>query len=153
MKFYDKFSYYEVKGVLSIGTLLLVYGVVFLRAIQHYSKDSAVQDVSSFWASQFVFLLIGLLVVYFGLLGIFHGLNRKLTGESKPKITDERDKQIELQAIYGSFYTLALGVFVAILLGFWTETQTPTFVVIMFGFLVSGLAADIIRIILYRKMS
>jgi hypothetical protein len=149
----QQISYYEKRSILSIVVLLAVYGSMFYDAHVYYKSENPEQNLLSFWGNQFLELFLCLIVVYLLIYISFNVINKKITGESRPKIKDERDSAIELKAIHASFYTLALGVFTAMLIGLWIETYSPVYLIIMSSFFMSGIIADIIRIILYRKSS
>jgi|GEM_PF-2732189 len=149
----QQLSYYEKRSIVSIVVLLSVYSSMFYDAFVYYQLDNPQQGLLNFWGNQFLELFLCLIVVYLVALLAFNLINKKITGETRPKITDERDNSIELTAIHASFYTLALGVFVAMLTGMWVETYSLLFLIILSSFMASGLVADIIRIALYRKSS
>ena len=149
----QKLSYYEKRSILSIVVLLAVYGSMFYDAHVYYKSENPTQNLLNFWGNQFLELFLCLIVIYLIMFVVFNIANKKITGESRPKIKDERDNAIELKAIHASYYTLVLGVFVAMLTGLWAETFSPAYLIVMSSFFVSGIIADIIRIILYRKSS
>lgn len=146
-------SYHEKRGILSIIIMISVYGSMFYDAYSYYQSDIPTQGLLAFWGNQFLELFLCLVFVYTLLVLLFNRLNEKITGEKRPKIKDERDTVIELNAIHASYYTLALGVFVAMLSSLRVETYSPVFLVIMGSFMVSGIIADVIRVVSYRKLS
>lgn len=149
----NQLSYYEKRSILSILVLLTAYGGMYYSIFNYYRTGLQHQDLTDFWGSQFLELFLCLIFIYtLSILG-FNTVNKKVTGEARPKITDERDVTIELKAVHGSFYTLALGVFLAMLAGFWAETYSPIYLIVVSSFFVSGIVADVIRIVLYRKSS
>ena len=149
----QKLSYYEKRSIMSIIVLLLVYGSMFYDAYAYYQLESPSESLLHFWGNQFLELFLCLIVVYLLVFVVFNILNKKITGEVRPKVKDERDNVIELKAIHAAYYILALGIFSAMLSALRVENYSPIFLVIMGSFLVSGVVADIIRIILYRKSS
>jgi len=149
----EQLSYYEKKSILSIIVLLMVYVSMFYDAAKYYETESPDQEILNFWGNQFLELFLCLIFIYFVTLALFIKINKKLTGEDRPKIKDERDNAIELKAIHASYYVLALGVFLAMLLALRVETFSPIFLMIMGSFMVSGIIADVIRIVSYRKSS
>lgn len=138
---------------MSIIVLLLVYGSMFYDAYAYCQIESPSESLLHFWGNQFLELFLCLIVVYLLFFVVFNTINKKITGEVRPKVKDERDNAIELTAIHAAYYILALGIFSAMLAALWVENYSPIFLVIMGSFLVSGVVADIIRIILYRKSS
>lgn len=149
----QKLSYYEKRSIMSIVVLLLVYGSMFYDAYAYYQLESPSESLLHFWGNQFLELFLCLIVVYLLVFVVFNILNKKITGEVRPKVKDERDNAIELKAIHAAYYILVLGIFSAMLSALRVENYSPIFLVIMGSFLVSGVVADIIRIILYRKSS
>lgn len=149
----QKLSYYEKRSIMSIFGMVIVYGSMFYDAHVYYRPGESKEDLLRFWGNQFLELFLCLIVVHLVLLFTFNALNKKITGEDRPKFKDERDNTIELKAIQAGYYVLVLGVFSAMLLGFRVETYSPIFLMIMGSFLASGVVADMVRIISYRKSS
>ena len=147
------YSYYEKRSFLSIIVLFLVYGSMFYDARTYYSSDDSGKELLNFWGNQFLELFLCLIFIYFVTLLLFNKINKKLSGEDRPKIKDERDYAIELKAVHASYYILALGVFTAMLTALRVQTFSPIFLIIMGSFMVSGIIADVIRIVSYRKSS
>ena len=147
----QKLSYYEKRSIMSIVVLLLVYGSMFYDAYTYYRSGNSKEGLLNFWGNQFLELFLCLIVVYLLVFLAFNTLNKKITGEIRPKVKDERDNAIELKAINASYYILALGIFSAMLSALWVENYSPVFLIIMGSFLASAVVADIIRFILYRK--
>lgn len=138
---------------MAIIVFVAVYASMYYDAHVYYQLDGPKESLLSFWGNQFLELFLCLIVVYFLVYFVFNFINKKLTGESRPKITDERDNVIELKAIHASYYILALGVFVAMLSTLWFQDYSPLFYIVMSSFLVSAVVADIVRIVQYRKSS
>lgn len=149
----QKLSYYEKRSIVSIVVQLLVYGSMFYDAVVYYGLSTPEQSLLNFWGNQFLELFLCLIVVYLLVFFAFNTLNKKITGEIRPKFKDERDNAIELKAVYAGFYILVLGIFGAMLSALWVENYSPIFLIILGSFLASGVVADIIRIIFYRKSS
>ncbi len=149
----QKLSYYEKRSIVSMVAMLLVYGTVFYDAYVYYKAASPKEELLHFWGSQFLELFLYLVVAHLVVMFVFNALNKKLTGEARPKLKDERDNAIELKAVSAEHYTLVLGVFVAMLLAMWVQSYSSIFVTVMVSFMASGIVSDGIRIILYRKSS
>ena len=152
MKKYEV-SYYEKRSFLSIIVLLLVYGSMFYDAQTYYNSTNSGDNLLNFWGNQFLELFLCLLVVFFTVQFAFNAINKRLTGENRPRIKDERDNAIEFKAINASYYILVLGVFIAMLTALRVQTLSPIFLIIMGSFMASGIFADVIRIVSYRKSS
>ena len=117
---------------------------MFYDAHIYYRSAGANSDLLNFWGNQFLELLLCLVVVYLAVELLFNVINHRITGEKKPAFRDERDDAIELKVVHASFYTLALGVFLAVLLGIWVQTISPGLMIIMGSFLVSGLVGEVL---------
>lgn len=146
-------SYYEKRSIMSIAVYLLVYGSMFYDAFVYYRSDSPKQELLAFWGNQFLELFLCLMVIYLLAYVAFNMLDKKITGESRPTLKDERDNAIELKTIHAAYYTFILGVFGAMLSAIWVENLSPIFLIIMASFLASGVVAESTRIISYRKTS
>lgn len=146
-------SYYEKRSFVSMTAMLLVYGSMFYDARVYYKTAGNRQSLLNFWGNQFLELFLCLIVVHLTVMFAFNTLNKKFTGESRPKFKDERDNTIELKAVNAGHYTLALGVFIAMLTALRIENYSPLFLIIMASFMASGVASDCVRIAQYRKNS
>ncbi len=149
----QKLSYYEKRSIMSIVVLLLVYSSMFYDANTYYRSGNSKEGLLNFWGNQFLELFLCLIVVYLLVFFAFNTINKKITGEVRPKLKDERDNAIELKAIHAAYYIFILGIFSAMLSALWVENYSPIFLIIMGSFLASGVVADIIRIVSYRKSS
>jgi quinol-cytochrome oxidoreductase complex cytochrome b subunit len=148
-----QFSYYEKRSMVSMTAMLAVYIGMFYDSSKYYQLQDQKQELLNFWGGQFLVLFLFLVQAHAVAMVVFHLLNKRFTGEENPKIKDERDNAIELKAVSAGHYTLALGVFVAMLTAMWAHTYSPIFFTIMGSFLASGIVADIVRIVSYRKSS
>lgn len=146
-------NYYEKRSLVSMTAMLLVYGSMFYDARVYYQTVGERQNLLDFWGNQFLELFLCLIVVHLTVMFVFNALNKKFTGESRPKFKDERDNTIELKAINAEHYTLVLGVFIAMLTALRVENYSPIFLIIMASFMASGVASDCVRIVQYRKNS
>ena len=149
----QKLSYYEKRSIMSIVVFLVVYASMFYDAYTYYQSGTSKESLLNFWGNQFLELFLCLIVAYLLVFLVFNTINKKITGETRPKVKDERDNTIELKAINAAYYILALGIFSAMLSSLWAEDYSPIFLIIMGSFLASAVVADIIRFILYRKSS
>ena len=148
-----RLGYHEKRSIVSLFILLAVYGSMFYDAAVYYRSDNPDKEILNFWGNQFLGLFLCLIVVYLVVQFVFNKINKKLTGENRPIIKDERDNAIELKAVNASHYILALGVFVAMLSALSVRTFSPIFLIIMVSFMLSGIIADVIRIVSYRRSS
>ena len=149
----QQLSYYEKRSILSMVVLIIVYASMFYDAAMYYKSENIRSELLNFWGNQFLGLFLCLILVQITVLAIFNIVNKKITGEERPKIKDERDNVIELKAVHASYHILVLGVFVAMLTALRVKTYSPIFLIILGSFMLSGIIADVIRIVSYRKTS
>ena len=149
----QQLSYYEKRSILSMVVLIIVYASMFYDAAMYYKSENIRGELLNFWGNQFLGLFLCLILVQLTVLAIFNIVNKKITGEERPKIKDERDNVIELKAVHASYHILVLGVFVAMLTALRVKTYSPIFLIILGSFMLSGIIADVIRIVSYRKTS
>jgi len=149
----QQLGYHEKRSIVSLFILLAVYGSMFYDAAVYYKSDNPDKELLNFWGNQFLELFLCLIVVYLVGQFVFNKINKRLTGEERPKIKDERDNVIELKAVHASYYILVLGVFIAMLTALKVRTFSPILLTIMVSFMLSGIIADVIRIVSYRKTS
>ena len=138
---------------MSIVVFLVVYASMFYDAYAYYRSGNSKEGLLNFWGNQFLELFLCLIVVYLLVFFAFNTIHKKITGEVRPKVKDERDNAIELKAINAAYYIFVLGIFSAMLSALWAENYSPIFLIIMGSFLASAIVADIIRFISYRKFS
>ncbi len=146
-------SYYEKRSIVSMAVMLLVYGTMFYDAHVYYRAVGPKDDLLHFWGSQFLELFVYLVAAHLVVMFVFNAINKKMTGEFRPKFKDERDNTIELKAISAEHYALVLGVFAAMLCALWVQNYSPIFLGVMGSFMASGIVSESIRIMLYRKSS
>ena len=149
----QQLGYHEKRSIVSLFILLAVYGSMFYDAAVYYKSDNPDKELLNFWGNQFLELFLCLIVVYLVGQFVFNKINKRLTGEERPKIKDERDNVIELKAVHASYYILVLGVFIAMLTALKVRTFSPILLTIMVSFMLSGIIADVIRIVSHRKTS
>ena len=148
-----KLIYYEKISIMSIVVQLGVYSSMFYDANTYYNLKEPKPTLLNFWGNQFLELFLCLIVIYVLVFFVFNIVNKRITGEVRPKVKDERDNAIELKAVHAGYYVLVLGIFGAMLSALKVENYSPIFMIIMGSFLASGIVADVIRIVQYRKTS
>lgn len=105
----------------------------------------------SFWGTAFLILIPVSIVANIIIHIAFAIVNKVVTNEDVPKITDELDKLIELKAIRTSHWTFILGFFLA--MGSQVMDMEPyvMFLTLIAAGFVASIAAEVTKIYLYRK--
>jgi len=136
----------------SLITTITVFVIYSLYVYQHYvvPLPEIINDFS-FWGKTFIFLIpftvAGQIIVHI----IFAIVNKIVTNEDIPSISDEMDNLIELKALRVSHWIFASGTFLAIgSQAFKIQPWIMLAVLFSTGF-IAAIISDITKIYLYRK--
>jgi len=142
----------EKQSIVSIIGSVLVIGFYSLYVYRNYIlADMELLNDFQFWGKSFLYLIPVAIVVQIVIHIIFAIVNRIITQEDIPDITDERDKLIELKSIRISHWIFILGFMLAMgSLAMGMKPYIMFLTLISSGFLAS-LASEVAKIIYYRK--
>jgi hypothetical protein len=145
-------SYQEKRSLVTLINIVLILGLYCLYVMHKY-HDTIISNPNDFkfWGKIFLILIpvsiIGQIINHI-LFGI---INKVVTNEDIPIISDERDKLIELKAIRISHWIFTFGF----LLSMVTQVmgmQPWVMIITMVGSgFVASCASEIAKIFLYRK--
>jgi hypothetical protein len=142
----------EIRIVVSSLSTLLILILYSLYVYNRYVADNPdILNNLRFWGKAMVYMAPVMIVAQIVIHIIYAIINKIVTDTDIPVITDEMDKLIELKALRISHWVFTLGFFLSMIL-LATGARLPVFflVLIVSGF-ISSLAADMARIIYYRK--
>jgi hypothetical protein len=142
----------EKQSIVSILGSLLVIGFYSGYVYKNYIQaDLELLNDFQFWGKSFIYLIPISIVVQIVINIVFAIANRIIAQEDIPDFTDERDKLIELKSIRISHWIFILGFMLAMgSLAVGMKPYVMFLTLISSGFLAS-LAAEIAKIVYYRK--
>jgi len=142
----------EKQSIISIIGSVLVIGFYSVYVYKNYIQaDLELLNDFQFWGKSFLYLIPIAIVVQIVIHIVFAIANRIITQEDIPDFTDERDKLIELKSIRISHWIFILGFMLAMgSLAVGMKPYVMFLTLISSGFLAS-LAAEVAKIIYYRK--
>lgn len=145
-------GHHEKQSIVSIIGSVLVIGFYSLYVYRNYIQaDMGLLSDFQFWGKSFLYLIPVAIVVQIVIQILFAIGNRIITQEDIPDITDERDKLIELKSIRISHWIFVLGFMLAMgSLAMGMKPYVMFLTLISSGF-VASLAAEIAKIIHYRR--
>ena len=145
-------SFQEKRSFVFLINMILILGLYSLYVYYKY-QDTIVSNPNDFmfWGKAFFILIPVSIVANIIIIIIFSIINKIITGEDIPTVTDERDKLIELKAIRISHWTFILGFLLS--MGSQAIGMQPWVMIVTLvasGF-VSAIADEIAKIYLYQK--
>jgi hypothetical protein len=142
----------EKRIVMSAFSTILILTLYSLYVYHKYvSMNPEILNNFSFWGKAIVFLVPVMVIAQIIIHIIFAIINKIVTNEDIPVISDEMDKLIELKALRVSHWTFVIGFFMS-MITLAIGLKPPVFFLILISFcFISAFAADIARIIYYRK--
>jgi len=142
----------EKQSIISIIGSVLVIGFYSVYVYKNYIQaDLELLNDFQFWGKSFLYLIPIAIVVQIVIHIVFAIANVIITKEEIPGFTDERDKLIELKSIRISHWIFILGFMLAMgSLAVGMKPYVMFLTLISSGFLAS-LAAEVAKIIYYRK--
>ena len=142
----------EKQIIISVITSVLILGFYSFYVFRTYiSGDPAIINDFRFWGKFFLILIPVSIAAQIIIHIVFAIINKVLTDEDIPVISDERDKLIELKSIRISHWIFIVGFMLA--MGSQAIGMQPWVMFIMLissGFLAS-VVSEVARIIYYRK--
>jgi hypothetical protein len=131
-----------------ISTILILGSYILYVYHNNIAENPEIIHDFKFWGKTFLILIPVMIVAQIVIHIVFIIINKIITNEDVPKVTDERDKLIELKAIRVSHWTYCLGFLMA--MGSQAIGMKPW---IMFMTLVAScfIASEIVKIFLYRR--
>jgi hypothetical protein len=142
----------ESRIILSAGSSLLIMAIYALHVYNKYVVvNPLVLHDFHFWGKTMLILIPVMIVAQIIIHIVYAIINKIVTHEDIPTISDEMDKLIELKALRVSHWINVLGFFLAMASQAMGMKPWILIVVIIISGIVASLAADIARIIYYRR--
>jgi len=148
----EKITIQEKQILVSVISSILILGFYSLYVYQKYiAGNPEILNDFKFWGRSFLFLIPVSIVVQIIIHIIFAIINKIITNEDFPSITDERDKLIELKAIRISHWIFISGFVLS--MGSLTLNMQPyvMFITLIFSGFIAAIVSEIVKIYYYRK--
>lgn len=142
----------EKQIIVSLISTVLILGFYSLYVYHRYLAGNMdlINDFK-FWGKAFLILIPVTIVAQIIIHIVFFIVNKIVTNEDVPEITDERDKLIELKAIRISHWVFVFGFLLA--MGSQAIGMKPwvMFLLLISSGFVSSLASEMAKIYYYRR--
>jgi len=142
----------EKQIILSIIISILVFACYSLYVYHKYmAGNMEIINDFKFWGKSFLIFIPVAILAQIIIYIVFAIINKMVTNEDIPTLSDERDKLIDLKAIRISHWMFTLGLLLA--MGSQAMGMKPyvMFVVLIFSGFVSSILAEIAKLYFYRK--
>src|SRR3989339_653245 len=131
-------------------SMILILGCYALYVYNNYiAENLAIINDTRFWAKAFLILIPVTIASQIVIHIVFAIINKIVTNEDIPTLSDERDKLIDLKAIRISHWMFTLGFLLA--MGSQAMGMKPyvMFIVLIFSGFVSSILAEIAKLYFY----
>ncbi len=142
----------EKQILVSIISSILILGFYSVYVYNKYmtGNPDIINDFK-FWGKAFLILIPVSIVAQIIIHIVFSIINKIVTNEDVPAITDERDKLIELKAIRISHWIFILGFLLAMGSQAFDMQPWVMFILLISSGFVSAIASEVAKIYFYRK--
>ncbi|MDX2140687.1 MAG: hypothetical protein SF123_21570 [Chloroflexota bacterium] len=147
-------SYQERRALVSLISSIAIPAVYTAIMLQRYpDAEPYAPEIFHYWGSFFLLLVAVSIIARIIIAIVFSILSTIATREGEPKIMDERDRLIELQANRNTSYIFGVGVMLA--MGVLVIGQPPAvmFLLLVGAGVVSDIAGEVSQFFIYRRSS
>lgn len=144
-------TYHSRKAIVSILTTLSIFIYLYIDLLKRIQEVGTASTEPRLWAIFFFKLIIVQIVVKIVVLIIFNIINTILTKEGEPRLSDERDRLIELKSVRNFSFMFALGFFVAMGSLVMNQPISTMFSIFAFNIAASGVVLDLSYIVCYER--
>lgn len=147
-----RMPYQQKNSIVSIFSSLLVLGLYCLWVFQiNPDKSGTAEGTLRYWGLVMVLMIPVQIIPRLLIQIIFTIINWVTNKELPPPFSDELDKLINLKATRNSFYGFILVFFAAMGLLAAGLPVLAMFYIMFFGFMASGIIAEVSELIYYRR--
>ena len=142
----------EKQILVSMITMVLILGSYSLYVYHKYlAGNSALLNDFKFWGKAYLILIPVSIAAQIIIHIIFFAINKIVTNECPPDISDERDKLIELKAIRIAHWTFIVGFILS--MGSQAIGMQPwvMFVTLIYAGFIAAIVSESAKIYFYRK--
>jgi len=142
----------EKQIVVTVISLILIFVCYSLFVYNKYIADNlTIINDFKFWGKSFLILIPVTIVSQIVIHIVFAIINKIVTNEDMPTLSDERDKLIDLKAIRISHWIFTTGFLLSMVSQVIGMPPWAMFITLVASGFVSGIASEIAKIYFYRK--
>jgi hypothetical protein len=142
----------EKQILVCLITFILIIVLYSLFIYHKYiAMNPAIIDDFKFWGKAIIILMPVTIVAQIIIHIVFFIINKMVTNEDIPTISDEMDKLIELKAIRISHWVFSFGFFLAMLSQALGMPPWVLFVTLIYSCFIATIVSEIAQIYFYRK--
>lgn len=145
-------SFHEKRAFVSLFAMILILTGYFLYVNSHFDDASQLyRNDFQFWGKAFLILIPLMIVAQIIVHIIFIIINKIVTNEDAPALSDERDKLIELKATRLSHWVFIIGFLLAMVTQAAGKEPYMMFIIMVVASFVSPCVSEIAKIFFYRR--
>ena len=144
--------YQEKRAIVSIISTVLINIIYFIYVFQIHLEGNAnsINDLS-FWGTVILILIAVSIITQIIIHIVFSIINKIVTNEDVPSITDELDKLIELKSTRNAHYVFMISFLLSMVTLVIDVPPYVMFIVLIVGGFVSAIVSDLSQLHFYRK--
>lgn len=133
-------------------SMILILGCYALYVYNNYiAENLAIINDTKFWAKAFLILIPVTIVSQIVIHIVFAIINKIVTNEDIPTLSDERDKLIDLKAIRISHWIFTMGFLLSMVSQVMGMQLWVMFIILIASGFIAAFVAEITKFYLYRK--
>jgi cell division protein FtsL len=142
----------EKRILVTLISLILILGIYSLYVYHNYiaGNPSVINDFK-FWGKAFLVLIPVMIVAQIIIHIVFFIINKIVTNQDIPTITDEMDKLIELKALRIYHWAVSIGFVLSIGSQAIGMQHWVLFILLIFSCFGAAIASEIAKIYFYQK--
>jgi len=142
----------EKQILVTVISLILIFSCYSLYVYNKYiAVNFDIINDFKFWGKTFLILIPVTIVSQIVIHIVFTIINKIVTNEDMPKLSDERDKLIDLKAIRISHWIFIAGFLLSMVSQVIGMPPYAMFIILIASGFVSGIISEIAKIYFYRK--
>ncbi|HAN00639.1 MAG TPA: hypothetical protein DCQ26_18755 [Marinilabiliales bacterium] len=133
-------------------SMILILGCYALYVYNNYiAENLAIINDTRFWAKAFLILIPVTIASQIVIHIVFAIINKIVTNEDIPTLSDERDKLIDLKAIRISHWIFTMGFLLSMVSQVMGMQLWVMFIILIASGFIAAFVAEITKFYLYRK--
>ena len=133
-------------------SLMLIFAVYSIYVYNKYIADNfMILNDFKFWGRSFLILIPVTILAQINIHIVFHIINKIVTNEDLPTISDERDKLIDLKALRISHWIFTTGFLLSMIALAIGMPPYVMFLTLIASGYISGIVSEIAKIYFYRR--
>lgn len=133
-------------------SLMLIFAIYSIYVYNKYIADNfMILNDFKFWGRSFLILIPVTILAQINIHIVFHIINKIVTNEDLPTISDERDKLIDLKALRISHWIFTTGFLLSMIALAIGMPPYVMFLTLIASGYISGIVSEIAKIYFYRR--